>query len=46
MYGGREMVHVQEVDKDVKFFRLNKVDPGPGKYEAIRESDDPVHMES
>lgn len=45
-YGAREVVHVHEVDKDVKLFRFNKIDPVPRKYAATRESDEPVRMES
>ena len=28
-YGAREVVHIQEVDKDVKLFRFNKIDRSP-----------------
>ena len=46
-YGAREVMHVQEeVDKGVKLFRFNKIDPVPRKYAATRESEEPVRMES
>jgi hypothetical protein len=39
-------MHIQEVDKEVKLFRFNKIDPAPRKYAATRKSDEPVCMES
>jgi hypothetical protein len=45
-YGAREVMHVQEIDKDVKLFRFNKIDPVPRKYAATSESREPVHIES
>jgi hypothetical protein len=47
-YGAREVIsdEVQEIDKDVKLFRFNKIDPVRRKYAAVRESREPVRKES
>jgi hypothetical protein len=46
IYSGRKSMYIQEVDKDVKLFRFNKIDLVPRKYTATRESDEPVCIEN